>query len=269
MRRINLVIVGAAILIFSGIFLFIARSPRKDEGFNNRANVHVLLNRAEDMVIEKDFLEAKKVLAKALESTTDVDAMKEITQKLEKLNLAIIFSPVPDECSEVYEVKPNDSLVKIAKQFNTTVELIKKANSLKSDIIKPKQKLKVNVCAFSIVVDKSQNLLFLKRKGEIIKTYSVSTGKNNSTPAGSFTVVNKLKNPSWFRPGEVVLSDSPENILGTRWIGFNIRGYGIHGTVEPDKIGQQVTLGCVRMRNEDVEELYDLIPRGVEIEIVD
>ena len=58
-------------------------------------------------------------------------------------------------------------------------------------------------------------------------------------------------------------------VLGTRWMGFDITGYGIHGTTEPDKIGQQVTAGCVRMRNEEVEELYTLIPVGTEVTIQD
>jgi lipoprotein-anchoring transpeptidase ErfK/SrfK len=52
-------------------------------------------------------------------------------------------------------------------------------------------------------------------------------------------------------------------------MGFDITGYGIHGTTEPDKIGQQVTAGCVRMRNEEVEELYTLIPVGTEVTIQD
>ena len=46
-------------------------------------------------------------------------------------------------------------------------------------------------------------------------------------------------------------------------------GYGIHGTVEPESIGKQVTAGCVRMRNEEVEQLYMLIPTGTQVKIVD
>ena len=63
--------------------------------------------------------------------------------------------------------------------------------------------------------------------------------------------------------------ESPENVLGTRWMGFDIPGYGIHGTVEPKAIGQQVTAGCVRMLNEQVEELYSILPVGTEVVIVD
>ncbi|MCM8819304.1 MAG: L,D-transpeptidase, partial [Candidatus Omnitrophica bacterium] len=115
----------------------------------------------------------------------------------------------------------------------------------------------------------SQNLLFLKRAEEIIKTYVVSTGKNNSTPVGNFKIINKLINPTWFKAGAVIPADSPENVLGSRWLGFNLKGYGIHGTIEPNNLGKQVTDGCIRMRNQDVEELYDIVPEGTEVSIVD
>ena len=119
------------------------------------------------------------------------------------------------------------------------------------------------------MVDKSQNTLTLKTQDEIIKTYIVSTGKDNSTPTGNFKIINKLKNPTWFKTGAVIPSDSPENILGSRWLGFNIKGYGIHGTTEPDNLGKQVTSGCIRMKNSEVEELYDIVPEGTEVIIVD
>jgi lipoprotein-anchoring transpeptidase ErfK/SrfK len=112
-------------------------------------------------------------------------------------------------------------------------------------------------------------MLFLKNGDEILKTYVVSTGKNNSTPAGNFKIVNKQPNPTWFKAGAIVPADSPENILGTRWLGLDIKGYGIHGTTQPQELGKQVTLGCVRLRNEEVEELYDIVPLGTEVTIVD
>ena len=52
-------------------------------------------------------------------------------------------------------------------------------------------------------------------------------------------------------------------------MGFDMEGYGIHGTIHPDQIGQPVSAGCVRMLNTDVEELYDLIPEGTKVSIVD
>jgi lipoprotein-anchoring transpeptidase ErfK/SrfK len=205
----------------------------------------------------------------ALESLNDPRHIEEIKKILEDINIKIVFSPIVDECSTEYSVIPNDALIKIANKFDTTVALIKEANNLTSDVIMPDQKLKVNTCPFSIVIDKSQNVLFLKRGEEVIKTYSVATGTDNSTPSGSFAIINKIKNPTWFKVGAVIPPDSPENILGSRWMGLDIKGYGIHGTTEPEKVGTQVTMGCIRMKNEDVEELYDIVPADTRVVIVD
>jgi lipoprotein-anchoring transpeptidase ErfK/SrfK len=86
---------------------------------------------------------------------------------------------------------------------------------------------------------------------------------------GNFKIVNKLINPPWFKAGAVVPPESPDNILGSRWMGFNLTGYGIHGTTEEETIGRQITQGCVRMTNSEVEELFAIVPTGTEVTIVD
>ncbi|MCX5679981.1 MAG: L,D-transpeptidase [Candidatus Omnitrophica bacterium] len=58
-------------------------------------------------------------------------------------------------------------------------------------------------------------------------------------------------------------------MLGSRWLGISKPSYGIHGTTQPESIGQSVTEGCVRMRNEEVKELYILVPEGTEVVITD
>lgn len=118
-------------------------------------------------------------------------------------------------------------------------------------------------------MDKSQNILLLKAGDTVFKTYNVATGANNSTPSGTFKIVEKIPNPPWYKPGEVIPPGSPKNILGTRWLGLNKPGYGIHGTTDPKSIGTQATAGCIRMTNQDVEELYNIVPVGVEVTIVD
>ena len=97
----------------------------------------------------------------------------------------------------------------------------------------------------------------------------MSTGKDNNTPIGNFKIVNKLVNPTWFRTGAVIPPDSPENILGSRWMGLSKKGYGIHGSTDETSIGKQVTQGCIRMKNKDVEELYIIVPQNAKVTIVD
>ncbi len=180
-----------------------------------------------------------------------------------------LVSPGADVHSALYEVKRGDNLTVISKRHNVTVDLIKKANNLPDDKLIPGMKLKIPAYKFSIVVDKSQNTLLLKGDEEVLKTYTVSTGENNSTPVGVFKITDKLVNPTWYKAGAAVPFGSPENVLGTRWLGLTQKGYGIHGTSEPEKLGRQVTAGCVRMKNEEVEELYSLVPYGTEVTIVD
>jgi len=170
---------------------------------------------------------------------------------------------------DTYTVKKGDSLYKIAMDHRTTVEFIKKKNGLESDTIYPDMKLKIVKGDFSIAVDKSDNVLQLTLEGDLIKKYSVATGANNGTPTGTFKVINKLEDPTWFHAGAVVPPESPDNILGTRWLGIDKQGYGIHGTTKPNSIGKQETAGCVRMFNRDVEELYAVVPVGTKVTIID
>jgi hypothetical protein len=183
--------------------------------------------------------------------------------------MEIIFSNLQTPDTTIHEVASGDTLGKLAKQYNTTVELIKISNNLKNDVIRIGQRLRIWTGAFSIFVDKSQNILLLRKGDEIVKVYHVSTGQNNSTPTGTFSITTKLVDPVWFKSGAVIAPDSPENELGSRWLGFDMPGYGIHGTIRPDQIGQQATAGCVRMVNQDVEELYTIVPSGTQVTIVD
>lgn len=215
-------------------------------------------------------VEAREAYKKAIDAYPNLDIVKNAKAKVEDLSMKIIFSPLVDNSmSKIYEVQQSDTLGKIAKVFDTTVDLLKRSNNLNGDLIRQGMRLKVMTAKFSVVVDKSQNTLLLKQNEEVLKIYKVSTGANNSTPTGTFKVVNKLVNPVWYSAGAVVPPGSPENILGSRWLGISKPGYGIHGTTDPASIGKQVTAGCVRMLNPEVEELYTVLPEGTEVTIVD
>jgi lipoprotein-anchoring transpeptidase ErfK/SrfK len=157
-------------------------------------------------------------------------------------------------------------LFKIAKSYGVTVELIKAANGLKGDLIRVNQMLRIPQVNFSVIVDKSQNTLTLKNGEEVVKVYRCSTGASDLTPIGRFRIVSRLKDPAW---RGVIPPGDPKNPLGSRWLGFDLPQYGIHGTNEPDTIGKPVTQGCIRMLNSDVEELFDLLPEGTPVEVVE
>lgn len=122
-----------------------------------------------------------------------------------------------------------------------------------------------------IIINKSNNTLYHLSGKEIIKRYPVATGKAPEyTPEGKFTIVTKFVNPYWGGAGKYkpVKGGAPNNPLGKRWMGLSIKGggsYGIHGNSDKESIGKYVSLGCVRMYNQDVEILYQLIDKGTAV----
>lgn len=276
MRTRILVIAGLLILTAGlGTILFLRLGPPaiREHTEETTAAVPEQIILADIPALEQkaDIIGLKAVYQKLISDFPNSKDAAAWQKKLDEIGLKLIFSSViVPGLSQEYVIQPQDTLTKISKQFNTTVELIKKSNGLASDNIRPGKKLKVWTARFTVFVDKSQNILTLKCNDEIIKTYNVATGTNNSTPVGTFKIGNKLVNPVWYKEGAVVPAGSPENILGTRWMGLeDLPSYGIHGTTEPQSIGKQSTSGCVRMINAEVEELYSLLPIGTEVTIVD
>ena len=218
---------------------------------------------------KNDIVKARDIYQLILKKYQNIENISEVQDKAGKLDIAILFSKAITNKDVLYEVEPGDTLINIAKKFGTTVDLIKIANSLNSENIRARAKLKISKAKYKILVDKSQNVLTLLSDNDIMKVYRVSTGENNCTPVGNFKIVNKIIDPVWYTEKAIVPAESPDNVLGSRWMGFNLAGYGIHGTTSPEKIGQQATKGCVRMINAEVEELYKIIPIGTEVAIVD
>lgn len=266
-------LIGVAFILTAiiGFFIFNITKNRKSPLPSQERNVScsTLLNQAKNLEAEGNLTEARNLYQKLISEFPGSADVMSWQKKAEDINIKLLFSSAITPNSVLYEIKAGDTLNKIAKEFNTTIDLIKKSNNLSGNNIIPGRKLKVWTAPFNIFVDKSQNVLILKTNEEVFKAYIISTGANNCTPVGSFKIINKLENPTWFKAGTVVPSGSPDNILGTRWLGINIAGYGIHGTTEPQNLGKQVTQGCVRMKNSEVEELYIIVPVGTEVNIVD
>ena len=231
-----------------------------------------LLLRADILDKKGDIAGAASAAQKAVDDYPGSGAVSRAEEKVGTLNVKLLFSPLITQGTEEYVVHRGDSLEAIAKKFGTTVDLLKgmNAQALKGDSIRPGDSLKVCTEKFSILVDKSSNTLALKQGERLVKVYSVGTGKKGSTPVGEFKITNKMAEPEWFKPGGgVVPYGDPGNLLGTRWMGIDSPGYGIHGTWEPDSIGKQARAGCIRMLNADVEELFKIVPVGTKVRIVD
>jgi lipoprotein-anchoring transpeptidase ErfK/SrfK len=118
-----------------------------------------------------------------------------------------------------------------------------------------------------IVVSVPDRRLAVVEESRIVLLLDVAVGKPSTpSPIGTFTIVNRIPNPTYYRPG-LVIPPGPGNPLGTRWIGINLKGYGLHGTDEPDSIGHAQSHGCIRLRNADVERLFEYVRAGDLVEL--
>jgi len=118
-----------------------------------------------------------------------------------------------------------------------------------------------------IVASLTEHKLVVLDGDRVVKVYQTAVGKPTTpSPVGEFTVINMVANPVYKAHGQDVAAGS-NNPVGTRWIGLSKKGYGIHGTNAPKSIGRDASHGCIRMRNKDVEELYQLVAVGVPVEL--
>jgi len=110
--------------------------------------------------------------------------------------------------------------------------------------------------SFSIKIDLFKSKLYVIEDNQIKKVFPVAIGTELSpTPVGQFEIIEKSK--AW------------GGGFGSRWLGLDVSWgvYGIHGTNKPYLIGQNVSSGCIRMNNNDVEQLYEMIPIGTKVHI--
>lgn len=192
-------------------------------------------------------------------------------------NTVLINSDAPAPEKVAYVIQSGDNLVGIAKRFDTTVAALQRGNNLESTsaVIYPGAVLYIYQGRWSITVNKEHFALVLLDGESIFKVYRVGIGRQDRTPVGIFQVNNKLPEPAWHPPGRAIPYGHPDNVLGTRWLGIapiegtdpSLRSYGIHGTWEPETVGTAASEGCVRMLNEEVNELFDIVPVGTRVTI--
>ncbi len=186
--------------------------------------------------------------------------------QLDEVAQRIYFSP-QTQMQPPYEIQPGDQLRKIASKYQLSWQYLCRLNQVDARKIRPGKKLKVFQGPFEARVDLSDFELTILLDGQYVKRYRVGTGKMNTTPIGEFTVREKLENPTYYGPDGMVLEpNDPQNPLGERWIDIG-NSFGIHGTIDPESIGKSESAGCVRMRNEDVAEVYDLLTVGSTVTI--
>jgi hypothetical protein len=244
-------------------------------------------------------VEGRTLLNKALLSEgLPKEERAALRSQIATVNDTLLFSAVVtagDPLVDSYVIQPGDSLVTLTRKQGLPVDwrFIQRINKItRPEALRVGQKIKVVRQPFHAIVHKGDYRLDLyagdpvpaggslgRRTGPdgqdeswtFIRSFKVGLGESNGTPEGAFVVrpKSKLVNPAWVNPrtGEKFAADDPKNPIGERWIGLDgvdestrrFQGYGIHGTIEPDSIGQQRSMGCVRMKTEDVEIIYELL----------
>lgn len=224
-------------------------------------------------VIGQDAEAALRLLTRAHLATVDRAARRAQRQALLDLSDKVHFGATPSSGMTTYTIARGDVLSRVADAHRTEYRFIQRLNKLQNDRVRIGQRLKVPQAPVTVIVFKKDFELTILFNGCALRVYDVATGKNDKTPESTFTIGTKMVNPDWYSPdGKVYKYGSEENILGTRWLAFENtdehQGFGIHGTKFPESIGTEASMGCIRMRNQEVEELYDLVPRGSQVHIV-
>lgn len=252
------------------------------------AGVGRLIASGEQALASNQPVEARQFFNRALHHSAATEGDRRLMrQRLASINEALIFSPVVtpgDAMVETYTIKSGDSLTKIVAMHDLDVDwrFVARVNKLADPRrIRVGQTVKLVKGPFHAVVDKSEYRLdlYADRKDPdgnriFIRSFSVGLGEYSSTPIGKFVIrpSSKLINPHWVNPrtGERFDADNPENPIGERWLGFDgiddktktLSGYGLHGTIEPQSIGKDASMGCVRMLPDDIEVVYEMLAEG-------
>lgn len=260
-----------------------------------------LIEQAKKAMGENKLIDARTALLAALKNDKVKESERDALRTwVAELNETIIFSPTlvaGDPFTETYKVVSGDVLENIAKSKGLAVEkeMIARVNRMKNpDMLRIGQTLKLVKGPFHAVVHKSKFRIDIYAGSAMpagstgtpasdgseagwtyIRSFQVGLGDAGGTPTGTFVVKHnsKLKNPHWTNPrtGEKFSPGDPKNPIGEYWLGLAAiddpaktkTGYGIHGTIDPDSIGKEKSMGCVRLRADDVAIVWELLAQDV------
>lgn len=189
-----------------------------------------------------------------------------------------------DEFCSRYEVQPGDLLSVISKKFKVPYGILMRINNI-SDArsLRAGRGIKVIEGPFHCRISRLRFTMDLYLQDTFVRSFAVGIGRGGmETPTGTWRVRSdgKMISPKWTDPdnGRVYRSSDADYPLGTRWIGLEgvdglaqrRDGFALHGTKDPEELGTASSRGCIRLANDDIELLYDLLMPGVsQVEVVE
>jgi len=254
-------------------------APPKDAGASSLAERELAAATAK---LTSEPLQSRRDLTRLLDSSSlDESQRRRAYEAINEVNQPLFFRSgvvQGDPVFAVHRVAEGETPTFIVRALAAKCdsELLLRINGVAdARKLRPGQTLKVPKGAFHAEVRKGEFRMNVYH-GEgadrvMIASFPVGLGEFNTTPTGIFKVRprSKLKDPQWRNPrtGEHFASEDPKNPIGERWVGLegvephnqDFAGYGIHGTIEPDSIGQMRSMGCIRMLPADVEVVYEML----------
>jgi hypothetical protein len=252
------------------------------------AGPKALIEAGDRAYASNNLVQARVSYTKALLSTELAAADQQVLRsKLETINEDLLFSPkiaAGDPLVESYTVASGDSLERIRKKRDLAIDwrLIARVNRMaNANSLKVGQKLKLVRGPFNVVVHKADHRLDLfagspddQDSWVFVRSFKVGLGADNGTPLGTFVIKkgSKLVDPPWTNPktGEHFTASDPKNPIGEFWLGWEglgdskvHTGFGLHGTIDPSSIGASKSMGCVRMGDQDIALIYELLVEQV------
>ena len=222
-----------------------------------------------------DQVTARAMYSRALNQGMPPSEAQVIRAELTHLAEAMIFSRAAiadDPVTGTHRITSGQTIRAVAQRYKITVNLLCAINKIADpNRVIAGARLKIIHGPFDAVIYKSLHRLDVYLQDTYVRSFAVGLGTNGGTPLGRWKIRNKLLNPDWTDPrnGQHYLADDPDNPIGERWIGLDCLsgdclgrvGFGIHGTIDPQSISANMSMGCVRLAPDDVVLLYDLLVR--------
>lgn len=213
-------------------------------------------------------------------SKSDTEARALVDETWVALRRALrktVLNPAYMARARSYKVEPGDVLDRIARSFRKlgykvdagTIAAFNRIDDPRR--LRAGQVIKIPVEPIKTVVEKRSFMAAVYVGDTIFRVYRIGHGTDDRTPEATFTIGEKLRHPAWYAPdGQVWPYGHPQNVLGDYFVKFchpSFTGFGAHGTSEPESVGTMASAGCLRLADADIEDYFEVIPRGTVVEV--
>jgi lipoprotein-anchoring transpeptidase ErfK/SrfK len=250
------------------------------------AEATALIAEANASIAQNKIIKARDTLKLVLSMPLSAAEQATVKGTMSRLADAWLFGPTvlaDDTLCSNYTVKSGDKFINIARNHKTDYDVLLKINNIaKANLLRAGQNIKIINGPFRVVVSRSTYTLDLYLQNTYVRSFRVGLGQpGRETPTGLWEVTSdKSIRPKWTDPDtkKTYYGTDPDYPLGSRWIGLKgidglakgRTGFALHGTNKPEELGTNVSRGCIRLANPDIELLYSLLaPVSSLVSVVD